>query len=116
MIELLKIIAGVFGYITIGYIINKINIFPKKLTGYFDLLCFNVLLPLALICYFWQVTFPSVNSFGLMLSFSWEPRAGNPICTSWQHRWQPPLGCHHLSWGMVAGPRCIKTGAWRCCV
>ena len=69
MIELLKIIAGVFGYITIGYIINKINIFPKKLTEYFDLLCFNVLLPLALICYFWQVTFPSINSFGLMLSF-----------------------------------------------
>ena len=69
MIELLKIIAGVFGYITIGYIINKINIFPKKLTEYFDLLCFNVLLPLALICYFWQVTFPTINSFGLMLSF-----------------------------------------------
>ena len=69
MIELLKIIAGVFGYITIGYIINKINIFPKKLTEYFDLLCFNILLPLALICYFWQVTFPSINSFGLMLSF-----------------------------------------------
>ncbi len=69
MIELINIIFEVFGYIGIGYLINKINIFPKKFIYYFDLLCFNFFLPLALISYFWQVTFPSINSTGLMLSF-----------------------------------------------
>ena len=69
MIDLLNIITGVFGYIAIGYVINKINIFSKKITLYFDLLCFNILLPLALICYFWQVTFPKIDSLGLMISF-----------------------------------------------
>ena len=69
MIDLISIIAGVFGYIGAGYIINKTNIFSKRITEYFDLLCFNILLPLALISYFWQVTFPPINSTGLMLSF-----------------------------------------------
>ena len=69
MSDLFNIVAGVFGYIGIGYVINKIEIFPTKITQYFDLLCFNFLLPLALICYFWQVTFPKIDSLGLMISF-----------------------------------------------
>ena len=54
MINLLNIILGVFGYILLGYIINLINIFPKKYLYYFDFTGFNILLPLALIAYFWH--------------------------------------------------------------
>lgn len=69
MINLLNIILGVFGYILLGYIINLINIFPKKYLYYFDFTGFNILLPLALIAYFWQVSFPAINSAGLMIAF-----------------------------------------------
>ena len=69
MINLLNIILGVFGYILLGYIINLINIFPKKYLNYFDFTGFNILLTLALIAYFWQVSFPAINSAGLMIAF-----------------------------------------------
>ena len=69
MIELFNIVAGVFGYIIFGYIINKLNLLPKKYINYFDFTGFNILLPLALIVYFWQVSFPEVDTTGLMISF-----------------------------------------------
>ena len=69
MIELFNIVAGVFGYIIFGYIINKLKLLPKKYIYYFDFIGFNILLPLALIVYFWQVSFPKVDSNGLMISF-----------------------------------------------
>ena len=69
MIELFNIVAGVFGYIIFGYIINKLKLLPKKYVYYFDFIGFNILLPLALIVYFWQVSFPKVDSNGLMISF-----------------------------------------------
>ena len=69
MIELFNIVSGVFGYIVVGYIINKLNLLPKKYINYFDFTGFNILLPLALIIYFWQVSFPEVDSTGLMISF-----------------------------------------------
>ena len=69
MIELFNIVAGVFGYIIFGYIINKLKLLPKKYINYFDFTGFNILLPLALIVYFWQVSFPEINSSGLVISF-----------------------------------------------
>ncbi len=69
MIELFNIVAGVFGYIIFGYIVNKLKLLPKKYINYFDFTGFNILLPLALIVYFWQVSFPEVDSGGLMISF-----------------------------------------------
>ena len=41
----------------------------KKYIDYFDFTGFNILLPLALIIYFWQVSFPQINSIGLIISF-----------------------------------------------
>ena len=69
MIELFNIVASVFGYILFGYLVNKLKLLPKKYISYFDFTGFNILLPLALIAYFWQVSFPEINSIGLMISF-----------------------------------------------
>ena len=69
MIELFNIVLGVFGYIIFGYIANKLKLVPKKYINYFDFTGFNILLPLALIVYFWQVSFPDVNTSGLMIAF-----------------------------------------------
>ena len=69
MIELFNIVASVFGYIIFGYLVNKLKLLPKKYINYFDFTGFNILLPLALIVYFWQVSFPDVNTSGLMIAF-----------------------------------------------
>ena len=62
-------IFKVFIFVLIGYIIKKINIFPKKIINWFDFTSFNILLPLALVAYFWQIKFPDINAFHLLLSF-----------------------------------------------
>ncbi len=69
MIELFNIVASVFGYIIFGYLVNKLKLLPKKYINYFDFTGFNILLPLALVAYFWQVSFPNINSIGLVISF-----------------------------------------------
>ena len=69
MIDLLNIVSSVFGYILFGFFVNKLKILPKKYIDYFDFTGFNILLPLALIIYFWQVSFPQINSIGLIISF-----------------------------------------------
>ena len=69
MIDLLSIVSSVFGYILFGFFVNKLQILPKKYIDYFDFTGFNILLPLALIIYFWQVSFPQINSIGLIISF-----------------------------------------------
>ena len=69
MIDLLNIVSSVFGYILIGFFVNKLQLLPKKYIDYFDFTGFNILLPLALIIYFWQVSFPQINSIGLIISF-----------------------------------------------
>ena len=69
MIDLLNIVSSVFGYILFGYFVNKLQILPKKYIDYFDFTGFNILLPLALIIYFWQVSFPQIDSIGLIISF-----------------------------------------------
>ena len=69
MIDLLNIVSSVFGYILFGFFVNKLQILPKKYIDYFDFIGFNILLPLALIIYFWQVSFPQIDSIGLIISF-----------------------------------------------
>ena len=69
MIDLLNIVSSVFGYILFGFFVNKLQILPKKYIDYFDFTGFNILLPLALIIYFWQVSFPKIDSIGLIISF-----------------------------------------------
>ena len=52
MTSLLSTIIGVFGYILIGFVINKINIIPNRVFKIFNYVSFNVLLPFALIANF----------------------------------------------------------------
>jgi len=69
MNNLIEIIFGVFGYVIIGYITRKINIIPNYLIKSFDFISFNILLPLALVAYFWKIQFPTINTFHLLFSF-----------------------------------------------
>jgi hypothetical protein len=67
--NLTYIIFSVFGYVIIGFIIKKLNILSNKISDKFDYLSFNILLPLALIAYFWQIKFPNINTLSLLISF-----------------------------------------------
>jgi len=69
MNSIIEIIFSVFVYVIIGYIIRKINIIPNRLIKGFDFISFNILLPIALVAYFWKIQFPTINTFHLMLSF-----------------------------------------------
>jgi len=69
MNDLILIILKVFGFVIIGYVIQKLKIFPNYLVKWFDFTSFNVLLPLALITYFWKIEFPNIPIVNLMFSF-----------------------------------------------
>ncbi len=69
MNSLFAIIFGVFGYIILGFIIKKINIIPNEIIKRFNFICFNILLPIALINNFWKIKFPEITIFQLLLSF-----------------------------------------------
>tara|TARA_X000000368_G_scaffold391373_1_gene355305 strand:+ start:1941 stop:2876 length:936 start_codon:yes stop_codon:yes gene_type:complete len=69
MSNIFLVVLGVFGYIVIGYTIGKLKIFPNYLIRWFDFTSFNILLPLALIAFFWKIEFPNINIFNLMFSF-----------------------------------------------
>ena len=69
MTSLLSTIIGVFGYILIGFVINKINIIPNRVFKIFNYVSFNVLLPLALITNFWTIKFPELIVYQLILAF-----------------------------------------------
>jgi len=69
MSSIFLVVLGVFGYIVIGYAIGKLKIFPNYLIRWFDFTSFNILLPLALIAFFWKIEFPNINIFNLMFSF-----------------------------------------------
>lgn len=69
MNSLIYIIFSVFGYVIIGFIIKKYLHVSDKITTQFDYLSFNILLPIALITYFWQIEFPNINTFLLLVSF-----------------------------------------------
>jgi len=66
---LFEAIFSVFAFVIAGYTIKKTGILKEKITNSFDYISFNVLLPLALITYFWKIEFPEINAFYLMSSF-----------------------------------------------
>ena len=69
MNSLIYVISSVFGYVILGFVIKKFTNLSKKITSKFDYLSFNILLPLALITYFWQIEFPKINILLLLISF-----------------------------------------------
>ena len=69
MNSLIYVIFSVFSYVIIGFIIKKYFRLSNKITSKFDSLSFNILLPLALITYFWQIEFPKNDILFLLLSF-----------------------------------------------
>ena len=58
-----------FGYVILGFIIKKFINLSEKIFSKFDFLSFNILLPLALITYFWQIEFPKIDTLLLLISF-----------------------------------------------
>ena len=69
MNSLIYVISSVFGYVILGFVIKKFTNLSEKITSKFDYLSFNILLPLALITYFWQIEFPRINTLLLLISF-----------------------------------------------
>ena len=69
MISLLTTVFGVFGYIILGFVIKKINIISNKLLTYYNFISFNLLLPIALIINFWNITLPKLIIHELMITF-----------------------------------------------
>ena len=69
MNSLIYVIFSVFGYVIIGFIIKKFINLSEKILSKFDFLSFNILLPLALITYFWQIEFPRIDTLLLLVSF-----------------------------------------------
>ena len=69
MNSLFYVILSVFSYIIFGFIVKKYLNLSDKIIIKFDFLSFNVLLPVALITYFWQIEFPSFNTFFLLITF-----------------------------------------------
>ena len=69
MNSLIYVIFSVFGYVIIGFIIKKFINLSEKITSKFDYLSFNILLPLALITYFWPIDFPSIHTLLLLVAF-----------------------------------------------
>ena len=69
MNSLLYVILSVFSYVILGFIIKKYFNVSYKIIGKFDYLSFNILLPIALITYFWQINFPSFNTLNLLFVF-----------------------------------------------
>ena len=69
MNSLIYVIFSVFGYVVLGFIIKKFINLSEKIFSKFDFLSFNILLPLALITYFWQIEFPRIDTLLLLVSF-----------------------------------------------
>ena len=69
MSSVVATISSVFIYVLIGYFLKKINIIPIKIEKIFTNISFNILLPLALITYFWLITFPDIYILKFLISF-----------------------------------------------
>ena len=69
MTSLITIITSIFGYILIGFIVKKLNIFSNKIIQPFNFISFNFLLPLALITNFWNISFPKLIIHELLITF-----------------------------------------------
>ena len=66
---LISTIISVFSYILIGLIIQKINILSKSVYKVYNFIAFNILLPIALITNFWNIKFPDIIIYQLIISF-----------------------------------------------
>ena len=69
MTSLLTTVFSVFGYIFLGFLINKINVIPERIVKFYNFLSFNLLLPIALITNFWNITFPNLIVYDLLIVF-----------------------------------------------
>ncbi len=69
MNSLFYAVIGVFGYIIIGYFIKKLSIIPNFIEKNFNLISFNILLPIALVTNFWKIEFPEILVYQLLISF-----------------------------------------------
>ena len=69
MSNLFEVVISVFAFVIIGYSIKKLNFIPSFLIKSLDFLSFNILLPLALVSYFWKIEFPDINAFKLLFAF-----------------------------------------------
>ena len=85
MSSLIYIIFSVFGYVIIGFLIKKYLNLTNKITSRFDYLSFNILLPITLITYFWQIKFPNINTLLLLISFF---GAGMIVFFYWISSWK----------------------------
>ena len=69
MISLFTTVFTVFSYIFFGFILKKINIISNKIFEFFNFLSFNILLPIVLITYFWNISFPILNNYNFLIVF-----------------------------------------------
>ncbi len=69
MNSLFYVILSVFSYVILGFLIKKYFNVSSKIISKFDYLSFNILLPIALITYFWKINFPSFNTLNLLFVF-----------------------------------------------
>ena len=69
MTSLLTIFFGVFAYIFLGFLIRKINIISNKIFRFYNFISFNILLPIALITNFWNIAFPKLIFYELIITF-----------------------------------------------
>ena len=69
MTSLLTIIFGVFGYIFLGFLVKKTNFISDKMSRFYNFTSFNILLPIALITSFWNITFPRLIIYEIIITF-----------------------------------------------
>ncbi len=69
MNSLIYVLLSVFSYVIFGFILKKYLSLSQKIIIKFDFFSFNILLPIALITYFWQIEFPTFNIFFLLITF-----------------------------------------------
>jgi predicted permease len=69
MISLLSTVFTVFGYILFGFILKKINIISNNTFKFYNFISFNILLPIVLITYFWNMSFPKLINYNFLIVF-----------------------------------------------
>ena len=69
MTSLFTTIFSVFGYIFLGFLIIKTNFISDKIFKLYNFISFNLLLPIALITNFWNITFPQFIIYELIIVF-----------------------------------------------
>ncbi|PPR46651.1 MAG: hypothetical protein CFH19_01069 [Alphaproteobacteria bacterium MarineAlpha5_Bin9] len=69
MIEIIISTIGVFIYIFIGFSLKKLKLISVKFEIFFTKISFNILLPIALVINFWQISFPEIYLFNFLIAF-----------------------------------------------